>query len=195
MSFVEIKKVDEEQRIVYGEVYVPNVPDSDNDYMTEETIRKMAHEFLASGRVNNIDREHDGEYIDAVVVESFVARKSDPDFIPGSWVAGVHIPDDEAWELVKSGEINGFSLDGRGKGVETELEIEIPEFVKGETTIEDGHAHKFQVFFAEDGTFLGGRTIDDGDHTHMIKRGTITEEANGHAHRFSFVEILADAEA
>lgn len=186
---MNIKKLDEELQIVYAEVYVPNIPDSDNDFMTVETVREMAHSFLAEGRVTKIDVEHSRDEIAAAVVESFIARKGDPDFIEDAWVAGVKIYDPEIWELVKSGEINGFSLDGIGQGRETELEIEIPEIVKGETDIESGHSHVFQVRFDEEGNFLGGQTIDDSDHTHLIKRGTITEIAKDHAHRFSFVEV------
>ena len=189
---MQIKKLDEELQIVYAEVYVPNVPDSDNDFMTVETVREMAHGFLANGRVTKVDVEHSREEISAAVVESFVARKHDPDFIENSWVAGVKIYDSEVWELIKSGEINGFSLDGIGQGNETELEIEIPEFVKGETDLEAGHSHIFKVYFDAEGNFLGGQTIEpDADHVHLIKRGTLTEDANDHAHRFSFVEVYA----
>ena len=188
-----IKKLDEELRIVYAEVYVPNIPDSDNDFMSVETIREMAHEFLASGRVEKVDVEHSRDTIAAAVVESFIARKGDPDFIEDSWVAGVKIFDDDVWEQVKKGEINGFSLDGVGKAQLTELEIEIPEFVKGETDVGAGHVHRFKVFFDEEGKFLGGETLpDDSGHIHKIERGTITEDAEDHAHRFSFVEVFAD---
>jgi hypothetical protein len=187
---VQIKKVDEELQIVYAEVYVPNVPDSDNDFMTVETVREMAHGFLAEGRVTKVDVEHSKDDIQAAVVESFVARKGDPDFIVDSWVTGIKIYDPEIWELVKSGEINGFSLDGIGQGVDTELEIEIPEFVIGETDKEEGHVHIFKVYFDEEGNFMGGKTIDeDSDHVHLIKRGTLTEDADDHAHRFSFIEV------
>ncbi len=188
-----IKKIDQELQIVYAEVYVPNVPDSDNDFMTVETIREMAHDFLASGRVEKVDVEHSRDTIAAAVVESFIARKGDSDFIENAWVAGVKIFDDEVWELVKSGEINGFSLDGIGKAQSTELELEIPEFVKGETGTDQGHAHRFKVFFDNEGKFLGGKTItDDTDHFHEIIRGTITEKTDDHVHRFSFVEVFAD---
>jgi hypothetical protein len=187
---MNIKKLDEELQIVYAEVYVPNIPDSDNDFMTVETVREMAHGFLAEGRVTKIDVNHSREEIPAAVVESFVARKGDPDFIEDAWVAGVKIYDPEVWELIKSGEINGFSLDGIGQGTATELEIEIPEFVKGETELDAGHKHIFKVHFDGEGNFLGGKTIDeDADHVHLIKRGTLTELSQDHAHRFSFVEV------
>lgn len=188
---MQIKKLDEELQIVYAEVYVPNVPDSDNDFMSVETIREMAHNFLASGRVTKIDVNHSQEDIEAAVVESFIARKGDPDFIEDSWVAGVKIYDAEVWAEVKAGEINGFSLDGIGKGENTELEIEIPESVRGGTDYAEGHMHIFKVSFDDEGNFLGGRTVDDADHMHLIRRGTLTEETDNHAHRFSYVEVYA----
>ena len=40
-----ISKVDAELQIVYGEVYAPDFPDSQGDYMSRETIREMAFEF------------------------------------------------------------------------------------------------------------------------------------------------------
>ena len=40
----------EEQQIVYGEVYAPNRPDAQGEYMTAVEIRKMAHEFIRSGQ-------------------------------------------------------------------------------------------------------------------------------------------------
>lgn len=191
MTEVKIKKVDEELQIVYAEVYVPNIPDSQNDFMTVDTIRNMAHNFLLKAETTSIDVEHSGDKVPAGVVESFIARKNDPDFIENSWVTGVKIFDDVIWGQIKKGEINGFSLDGIGKGEDVELVVEIPEFVTGETDVVDGHAHVFKVEFDEDGTFLGGRTEDDTDHDHVILKGTITETTNEHAHRFSFVEMYA----
>jgi len=184
---MQIIKINEELQIVYAEVYIPLIPDSDNDYMTAETIRKMAHKFLSSNKTNNVDVNHDRDIISASVVESFIARKGDSDFIEESWVVGIHIVDPDVWTLVKSGELNGFSLDGSGKGRDTELEVDIPDFVKGETTINEGHKHEFQVFF-NDGIFAGGKTINDEGHSHRITMGTLTDATDNHAHCFNIVE-------
>ena len=45
LPVVDENKVDWKQ-IVYAEVYAPNVLDTHGDYMTAETIEKMAHDFL-----------------------------------------------------------------------------------------------------------------------------------------------------
>jgi len=191
-----IKKADDELQIVWSEVYAPGVPDSQGDFMSRESIREMAYEFMRKGLVTKIDLNHTQQESGCYVVESFIARDDDPIFIPGSWVLGVKVPDPEIWRMVKSGELNGFSFDGVGIRRETEIELYIPETIEGETDEVDGHRHRFFVKYDEEGRFLGGYTSPGPDgHVHKILRGTITEEENGHAHRFSFVEVMVNAES
>lgn len=194
-SNVSVKKVDQDQQLIYGEVYAPGFPDSQGDFMTAESIQKMAHEFMRKGLVNKIDLHHTRDESGCYVIESFIARDGDPDFIPGSWVLGVKVPDPEIWSLVKSGELNGFSFDGEGYRVETVIEIDMPDSITGKTVEELGHSHEFIVKYDEDGNFLGGVTNPGPDgHRHKILRGTVTEMTDDHAHRFSFVEGVLSAQ-
>lgn len=187
-----LKIASEDKHLVYGEVYVPSIIDSDGDYMDAEDIEKAAHGFLRDLNLQKIDLQHSNKLVPgATVVESFIARKGDPDFIEGSWVVGVHIPDADTWSKIKKGEINGFSLEALVKGEETEIEVEVPPVISGKTTkSEDDHDHDFYVTYDPEGNLVGGRTSEVNGHYHLIKRGTITEEAAGHRHRFSFVEQL-----
>ena len=121
---VSFKKSDAAKRIVYGEVYAPNERDTDGNWMSAETIEKMAHGFMQELRLVNIDKNHDGETDKGVVVESFIARESDPDFTAGAWVAAVKVADAGTWAAIEKGEITGFSIEGRGELV--------PEEKKGE---------------------------------------------------------------
>ena len=188
-------KFDDEKQLAYGEVYIPMVPDSQGDFMTAAEIEKMAHEFMMDGLLRGVDTEHDLEDNGSVVVESFIARKGDPDFIEGSWVAAVKVTD-ELWPLVKSGELGGFSMYGKGERVPTYITIEVPDngIVKGETDESSDHSHVFELRFDEAGNFLGGKTNTVDGHYHDIKKGTVTEDAgegdDKHRHRFSFVEAL-----
>lgn len=200
--FVAFKKAEADLQIVWGEVYAPVLmPDSQNDFASAETIRDMCYGFMAKGDMYAIDTEHDKEANGCYVVECFVAREGDPDFIPGSWVMGVKIPDPELWGLVKSGEINGFSLDGVGIQVPTLVEVDVPELLTGMTGVNSegdytgvAHEHEFFVKFDENGNFLGGVTdVGPDGFAHQIKRGTVTETANGHNHRFSFIEGILSA--
>lgn len=107
------KSEPDEQKLVYGIVYEPNVPDAHGDYMTAEEIEKAAHGFLADAR--NIDTNHNFEGGTGEVVESYVA----PDDFEignavirkGSWVL-VTKASDEVWDQIKAGVITGYSMAG-----------------------------------------------------------------------------------
>jgi hypothetical protein len=194
---VKITKRDAAKQIVYGEVYVPYVPDSQGDFMTPEEIERVAHTFLKRGRVDCVDTEHNLVKNGSGVVESFIARPGDPDFTAGAWVLGVHIPDKEAWAKAESGEIGGFSMYGSGRRQQRLVEIEVPDdgvlFGKTEATGgQRAHTHVYALDFDAKGNFLGGETSEDNGHTHVIRKGTVTEPGpDGHRHRFSFVDTLA----
>jgi hypothetical protein len=205
---VLVKKADDELRVVWGEVYVPNIPDTDDEFMTAVEIEKMAHKFLMHGlSVGAVDVQHDRKARpDVYVVESFIARKGDPDFIEGAWVAAVKILDDDLWEAVKSGELNGFSMQASVFTTEREVELEIPERVEGLTQISsdgDDHRHTYTVKFDSEGDFLGGSTNLVDGHMHMIRRRSISEDsadptgaklADGHFHRYTLLDKLAGRE-
>ena len=195
LARMRIVKRDDELQVVYGEVYAPDFPDVDGDYMTATEIRSMAHRFLQSGKLNFIDIMHNNGLVPACVVESYIARKGDPDFIEDAWVVGVHIEDPDLWSDVKSGKYNGFSMEALVKKTPKVLEIEVPEVIEGPTQKAEGHEHTFEIRFGDNGEFLGGRTNIVNGHYHEIKRATVTDEAEGHAHRFSFVELIRNEQA
>ena len=181
----------EEQQIVYGEVYAPNRPDAQGEYMTREEIRKMAHEFIRSGKMSSIDVLHDNKVVKgSCVVESFVADEGDTRFIPGSWVIGMHVPDGGLWQRIKKGEINGFSMEALVTRHDRDVNVEIPPVVTGLTSKSDGHEHKFYVAYDADGQFKGGVTDTVNGHYHQILAGTHTQKADGHTHRFSSVDSI-----
>lgn len=190
-----LRKADDEKQIVWAEVYVPNVPDSQGDVAGKDEVERMAYGFMQKGITDQINIEHDGKPCGAYAVECFIARKNDPDgFIEGAWVLGVHIPNPDVWQMVKTGELNGFSFEGIGFKKNTTVLMDVPSELKGQTAMAkvDGlgdHTHDFVVHYGPSGEFLGGYTTpaEDG-HYHMIRKGTATDEAVGHSHRFSFVE-------
>jgi len=196
-SRIAIAKLDAKKQIAYGMVYLPYVPDSQGDFMTPEEIERVAHNFLKKGAVEAIDTEHSLVRNGSAAVESFIARPGDPDFVPGSWVLGVHIPDKGIWAKAESGELGGFSMYGTGRRQQRIVEIEVPDegvlFGKTEATGGAGaHEHIYALDFNDKGDFLGGETDEINGHTHMIRKGTVTEPGpDGHRHRFSFVDTLA----
>ncbi|MGE0580142.1 MAG: XkdF-like putative serine protease domain-containing protein [Reyranella sp.] len=187
---VEIKKADAELQIVFGEVLAPSLVDAQGDCMSAEEIRKTAYRFLQKGRQSAVDTDHDRTANGSHIVESFIARDGDPTFIAGSWVIGVRVPDPALWARIKKGELNGFSFEGIGLRASTTVQLDIPENVSGLSQEAAGHSHRFVVTFDEAGRFLGGETDEVEGHRHGILKGTVTEDAAGHFHRYSFAEHL-----
>lgn len=192
MSNLRIVKLEPEaeQRMVWAEVYAPNRPDSDGEFMSADTIRKMAYNFLRNGRTKFVDVGHDNKQVEGVeIVESFIARKGDPDFLEGAWVVGCHIDDDDTWAKVQKGEINGFSVEAFVSAEEQEVEIDLPPVITGLTSKSEDHVHKFYVSYDENtGQLKGGTTDSVNGHVHAIRAGTVTEIVKGHSHRFSSVD-------
>jgi len=115
----QFRKIDSEKRLVYAEVYLPEVEDAHGHSMTAEEIEKMAHGFLKSRRTTAIDINHDNNVdYGCVMVESFIAQKGDPTYMPGAWVGVVKVENDEIWRKVKEGELTGFSFEGLGYLIE-----------------------------------------------------------------------------
>jgi hypothetical protein len=199
---VSIKKSDDKKRIVWAEVYAPDRPDADGEFMRADQIEEMAYEYMKTMKLDAVDHQHSQNEEDAtgcVVVESFIARKGDPDFIEGAWVVGMYIGNDDMWDKVEKGEINGFSMEAMVIKETKEVELDIPSVLSGKTFKDDDtdHTHDFLVAYNIDetsdryGKFMGGRTsVHTDGHFHVIKSGTVTETAAGHRHRFSHVEGL-----
>lgn len=184
----------DEKRLVYGEVYAPLHVDTDGEAMTADDIEKAAHDFLASGKVAKVDVGHNCEESGCTVVESFIARKHDPDgFVEGSWVLGVHVAPDELWSEVKAGELNGFSFFGTVQKVPARTKVVTARKIVGETeNSTDGllpqHLHAIAVSFSPDGRVLSGKTAVTLEHAHEVKHATATDRALDHSHRLVLVD-------
>lgn len=185
-----------EKQIVYGEVYSPFEVDTDGDAATPEEIEKAAHEFLSSGKVNNIDLLHNFKATGSQVVESFMVEKGDPrGFAEGSWVLGVKVNDPDLWNSVKDGKINGFSLAGQSIKVPAKVTVTEIQSLEGTTekntdSIIPPHSHDVSLAFDEKGFIVPTLTKEAMGHSHMVKAMTATEMEGGHAHRL----IVEDGE-
>jgi len=120
---VFINKDEEEQKLVYGVVYEPDVEDAHGDFMSAEEIEKAAHVFMKDYR--NIDKQHDFNGGVGEVVESYIAptdfKIGDEEIKKGSWVL-VTKASDEIWEQIKKGEITGYSMAGTAEVIEKQEE-------------------------------------------------------------------------
>lgn len=102
----------DEKRIVYGPVLIPDEPDTDDDVVTAEQIENVAHGFVE--QYGNIDIQHSlnnvGRLVESYILPVDLEVDGDNVVPKGSWLMGVRVTNDEAWESVKSGELGGFSI-------------------------------------------------------------------------------------
>lgn len=185
-AMTKVRRSDDLKKIIYGVVYSPNELDTWGEMMLADDVELMAHRFMQLAMRDTIDTAHDEKATRTCYpVESYIARKNDPDGYPeGSWVLGVQL-DDEHWQKYKKGEINGYSFQCLVTKVPAVVEIVFDPEIFGVTEpAEDGHTHTFFAVMNEDGVVVSGRTSTDNGHSHAVKRGTATEETNGHRHRY-----------
>lgn len=180
------------ERVVFAEVLIPEVPNVFNDYWTREGIKRAAYAFMMQGF--GIDVEHDNVDVSglgAAVVESFIARANDPDgFIEGSWVVGMKILDDNLWQAILDGQINGYSYEALVEFFSAFITYVDDGIRQGVTEPDpnDGHTHEFVVMVDASNRPVDGGTAEANGHSHVISTHTVTDEANGHVHRYNLVQ-------
>ena len=181
----------QDEQIVTGEVYAPYIIDSHKEMMLPEGVRELAHSFLIMKKNGYIDLQHNNKWVQASVVESYIAKANDPEFEKGAWVLSVKIFDTDLWADIKTGKFNGFSFEALVYRYEADVVYDYLPIHLGLVEDNDGHDHSFYVEVDKDGRVIGGLTGPGGSdgHTHKITAGTATEMSNDHAHRFFLNEI------
>jgi hypothetical protein len=126
---VELKKVDEEKRILMGAALIPNkqiyrLNEKTNEeyhiFFSDKTVRKASELFLMRSNQNNATYEHKDKLEGLSVVESWIIEdeKSDKsrlynfDLPVGTWMISMKVNNDEVWSDVKEGKVKGFSIEG-----------------------------------------------------------------------------------
>ena len=118
----------EEERIITGPIMIPDYPiirnvDGYKFYVkySRETIKEMAEKMLKDGTFNNVDTQHNMQFIDGLSLIELYIKDSKKGIVPsflqnipdGTLIASYHIADDTLWDSVKNGKLlNGFSLAG-----------------------------------------------------------------------------------
>lgn len=190
-STLVVRKDREWEQIAFAEVLVPNVPNTYGDIYTPEAIVEFAYEFARQGY--GLDVDHDNQDVSGsgyYVVESFIAREGDPDFIPGSWVVGIKVADAELWQRILNGEINGFSYEALVEMIPVDIDGSEVHQVSGTTSPhpEDGHTHTYLLLVDGMGNHRASATSETNGHSHRILNHTVTEVAEGHNHRIQVVQ-------
>lgn len=121
----------DEKQIVTGPALIPDkliyrkaesLPDNEDGYIkfSKETIEKASQLYLSSSNNNNVNIEHTTDVDNVKMIESWLVSdiKNDKvnslgiDVPEGTWMVSYKVNDDAIWSDIKSGNINGFSIEG-----------------------------------------------------------------------------------
>jgi hypothetical protein len=127
---VKFSTVSEEQRIVMGPILVPDKKilriDGEGKpyyvFIKAATIQKLAQKYLQNKYQSEVTIEHNGKRVaDVTLIESWITESRTKDksavyglSVPvGTWMGSMKIESDKIWnEFVKTGIVNGFSIEG-----------------------------------------------------------------------------------
>lgn len=196
MSGIVVKDENGFERVAFAEVIIPDSLNVYGDFHTKESVKEFAYGFMMGGF--GIDVDHDevdvsGDKIQ--VVESFIARPNDPDFIEGSWVVGILVKDDDLWDKILNGEINGFSYQAivrRLADVEVVVPIDKVRYGNTQPDPMDGHYHSFVVVLDDNERPVSGGTSVVNGHSHNISQHTFTDKAHEHVHIYNYVQAIGE---
>ena len=120
--------LDEDKKRVVGPMLIPNklilrVDEDGNPfyvYFSEDTVRSIAEKAIKEKLIDVVNLEHNPDMpVKAHMTSSWI-KESDDDKsnmygmnVPkGTWLAEYKIEDDNVWQMIKDGVINGFSIEG-----------------------------------------------------------------------------------
>lgn len=163
-----IMKTDDDKRLLFGwasvaiKVNGEQVLDYQKDMIDPEDLEESVYEYVLNFR--DAGEEHIASLRKkARMVESCMFTKEKmkamgiPEgIVPEAWWIGFYVDDDEAWEKVKNGTYQMFSIEGQGIREEIDEDIEKTDRING-----------CGVLVVSDGKVLTGTRID-GKHKNQI---------------------------
>ena len=127
-----IYKKDDDKRLVFGWASVSirtngeTIEDLQNDIIEPEDLEEAAYEYVLnfrdSGEEHMPNLRKKGRLVESCVFtkEKMKAMGLPEDALPQAWWIGFKVDDDKAWEKVKNGTYNMFSIEGKATRVEAE---------------------------------------------------------------------------
>ena len=120
---------DEEQHIISGPLMLSETPiyrsDSNGEYyvvFSADTIKQIAQKFFKKGYQANVNLMHDsGKVLEGLTMfESWITdekrgilpMKGFSDVPDGSWFGSFKVDNAEVWQMIKEGQVKGFSVEG-----------------------------------------------------------------------------------
>ena len=120
---------DDDQMIITGPAMIPNALIARKDemgnlfhvYFSKDTVEKVARKFLADNNAHVTDINHDDNIVEEnTLLESWIVEDPAMDKskamgfnVPKStWMVSYKINNEDTWNKIKAGELNGFSVAG-----------------------------------------------------------------------------------
>ena len=120
---------DDDEMIVVGPAMIPDQlilrKDADGNpfhvFFSKDTVKKIAEKFFKEMKHNNTDINHDDNITkNNTILESWIVEDTKKDKsamygfeLPvGTWMTSYRINDEDTWNKIKAGELNGFSVTG-----------------------------------------------------------------------------------
>lgn len=126
-SEIKLAIQNEDKRIIFTPVLIPNqliyrniAGEEFNLMFDKETIELVEQKWVKDNLSSAVDIEHSSKLIDGVTFfesvllnnERFATAKGFEGLPEGTWFLTGKVESDDVWSKVKSGEINGVSIDG-----------------------------------------------------------------------------------
>jgi hypothetical protein len=140
----------EEQRLVAGIVYEPDIIDAQGDSASAGEILKACHNFMIKQGALGIMHERRIRKGESAIVENFIApcsyMEGTQPVLKGSWIQVHKVLDDVLWQDLKAGKYTGYSMGGKARD-----ESKAPPFIqKRESLPEPKGFVKFALILKQD---------------------------------------------
>lgn len=135
---VEFKATDEERRVAFGGVMVPDKVDLQGDWLTEDTVRDLSDGFMAGlgdgesvpGVMHSVFPEDHVTLVENTVLDE-PREAGGREFPAGSWLQGWKFEDDGLWALVRDGVLSAYSIGAHDvKWSEASEQGDLPDHVE-----------------------------------------------------------------
>lgn len=180
----KFQSVSDDKRLVVGPILVPNKKIMRVDgaglpyevYLSEDTVRKIAHNYMKNGYQNEATLEHDKKIDGISLTESWIVESREKDksklynmSLPvGTWAGVFKIENDEIWnDYIKTGKVKGISVEGIFEHMEKSTPERMQSAVLMETfqqLIEEQEAEyllsQMRILFNPDKRFKNGKRVE-----------------------------------
>lgn len=148
------KELDTEKRIVVGAAMIPNQKIVRKDakgnkyfvFFSEDTVRACMEKYFKMSNQTSGTVEHNYKVEGVTVVESWIVEDPKMDksialgfseLPKGSWMCTYKVDNDEVWEDIKSGKMQGFSVEGFFAAKKEEFSEEVEVIVNEDELVAD----------------------------------------------------------